>query len=329
MDPLSLLRNKVATLSSSRAYTGLLAAIKHFDIASGHLERGRSGADAYLFTDALLRIDRAFDAVVAELHSLIFTDEAPPNRTEASASRLIDSGALSKRAGELLASHLSSWRSLVDNDLQFAASEQDAYLAYLQAAALFGVLFDEIVQRQAYQSEKEKSEQRLETLGSAAGPQHPERSPNGTTLRHSLIQLLEAFARTLPEASNGAPAAPTEGQLMGRLRGFLETVLPASSLLVDPPLRSPSGVLRPSFIVARGDESVVLEVRREAEGREPSNRSFVTEKMMMYLLTSGVGCGVIAYLPDSAGELEVQEASFRLDGRNHATFTLEERQPGQ
>ncbi len=221
MDPLSLLRNKVATLSSSRAYTGLLAAIKHLDIASGHLERGRSGADGCLFTDALLRIDRAFDAVVAELHSLVFTDEAPPNRIEASASRLIDSGALSKRAGELLASYLSSWRNLVDNDLQFAASEQDAYLAYLQAAALFGVLFDEIVQRQAYQSEKEKSEQRLETLGSAGRPQHPERSPNGTTLRESLIQLLEAFARTLPEASNGAPAAPIEGQLMGRLRGFL------------------------------------------------------------------------------------------------------------
>jgi hypothetical protein len=317
--PLSLLREKVERLTASRAYTGLLAVMKQLDIAARHFQHGRADGQDYLHTDALLRLDRALLGALNEVYGLAGGGD-PTEAATGDIERFVLEGAgLPERSVALLGHHLRQWRPLLERDLQFAASEQDAYLAFLSALSVVGVLLDDLTRLEAYTSEKrravEREEQRVQ-----GGPDEIADGSNGEqALDVRIRNLLQVYVRTFTDPE-GAP--PTDDQLRGRLRGFLETVLPATSLMPEPPLRSPSGVLRPSFIIAEGDESVVLEVKRAASTTSASERSFVTEQMMMFLLTSGITSGIIALLPDAGGTFERSEASFGLDGRRHVITTL-------
>ena len=322
MDPLSLLREKVERLTASRAYTGLLAVLKQLDIAGRHYQNGRVDGQDYLHTDALLRLERALTGVLTEVYGLVSGREPAEAHREEVERFVIEDAGLPQRSVALLTQHLDQWRRALEHDLQFAASEQEAYLAFYSAASVVGVLLDDVIRLEAYTGEKRRAEAR-EDRRAEQGEGGPELDSDEApvTLDARLRHLLEAYARTFSEA-DGSGGAPTEDQLRGRLRGFLETVLPATSLLAEPPLRSPSGILRPSFIVAEGDESVVLEVKRAVDTESAFERSFVTEQMMMYLLTSGITRGIIALLPDGGGELSRSEATFGLDGRSHVIVTL-------
>lgn len=319
MDPLTLLREKVERLSASRAYTGLLAVLKQLDIAGRHFEGGRADGRDYLHTDALLRLERALTGALNEVYGLAGGGD-PAEAAAGEIERFVLQGAgLPERSVALLDHHLRQWRPLLERDLQFAASEQDAYLAFLSAMSVVGVLLDDLARVDAYTSEKLRAVAREEQRPEGEEPEVDGAGNGDQALDVRLRNLLGVYARTFSDPQ-GAP--PTDDQLRGRLRGFLETVLPATSLMPDPPLRSPSGVLRPSFIVAEGDESVVVEVKRAATSGSASERSFVTEQMMMFLLTSKIAHGIIALLPDAGGELESSEASFALDGRTHVITTL-------
>ena len=309
MDVLATIRKRIDELASTPSYTGLVAVSKHLEVADEHFDRASSGGGAHLYTDALLRCNRALMGLLREAHRLLEGDDLERHPFDIE-RHFRSGGGLGSPASERLENYLSTWRDPSLIDQQQVPGRQEAFLALLDLSALFSVVLDRIAEIQAYRLEKG----RIANL--------PTNGSDGAPLAERLVHLLMAFASSLPEP--GTPSS-SEPRLQGRLRGFLETVMPGTALMVDPPLKSPSGTLKPNFILAEGDESVVLEIRSVASDRGESlvrDRRRVTEQMMMHLLTSGIANGIAVLLPASSTELAVEDATVRLDGRVHTIATL-------
>lgn len=289
MDTLKIIREKIKTLSSIVPGNGLQAVVRHVEMAEAHFSRARTDRDDDLFTDVVYRNNHAFEGILREAYAIL-AQQDPKNKTAYEIEQyLADNNIFRPRIMELFKNYRMQWRNPSTHEYQLTFTEGEAFLSILSISSFVSILLDQMIEKAAFDIEKSSAERKAPEV--REGIQNFGAMPLLDRVSYSLA----AFAKEMRQHGPESPD-PTESQVRGMLRAFINSVMPEVTVEAEPVLQDDSGNLRPDFVLAQGSERIVLEVYRY--GRTSVKiRQRKQQQMLRYLKAAKLSSGIIFVYP--------------------------------
>jgi len=290
MDLLRLLKEKAKYFTISEEDTGVSSVVSHIEIAERHYENGKSGDD-YLFNDVIYRTNQAFEGALKEAYRIIAgkdPDKLTPHRIE---KYFTENDVLKERVLQLFTNYRTEWRNKSTHDYKLYFSEQEAFLGIVNISAFINILFDQMVEKRAYDREA-KELKRSQDVNSFAAEEYE-------SILDKVVNLLFLYSREVPAKVSGA-AIPriTEAELIGSLTAFLNNL--AEEISVFPEFfisrEQEKRQYRADFFLQQGEEKLIIEIKNPTYGLSRILNSG-TEQLLSYLTASRVTNGILFIPP--------------------------------
>lgn len=293
MNLVDSLRKQIDSLPPGEYKPGLEAVLLHLDTAFRHRQRGIDKGDDTAFTDAIYRSNQAFEGSIKEAYRVLAGMD-PGRTTPFKIETYFENNQVFReRVLKQFTNYRIEWRNPSTHDYKLDFDQSEALLAIVTVAAFSSMVLDQIAERISYLKTVEEVEaQRSST-------DIPRASAHGMSLQMSVAALLKEFSKTHTGAAVGG-GAQSESQVLGALRGFLDTR--------DPDLRVQSEYLlnkdkpfRADLFVTRGDERVIVEIKRRLH-RSTYHNSLA--QLEHYMLIGSISAGVLLFLQPDGAPLE-------------------------
>lgn len=295
MDLVDTLKKKIEVLDDGDYILGLRAVLRHIETAFRHLSRGQEIDDETAFTDAIYRTNQAFEGSIKEAYRVLAGQDPQKKRPFDIENYLEQTGIFRSRVLDQFSTYRTEWRNPSTHDYKLDFDESEAFLAIVSVSAFACLLLDQIGERISYvksQAEAESQKQILsQTLAASVN----------TDLLSRLISIFQQYCAKYV-ASTGAPTHHTEVQVVGALHGFLSSAAPDLVVLTEAKLDH-ERPLRADLLISLGDEKVVVELKRRMVKAYIRNAVAQVER---YMVLGGVESGIVLFLPDEPGELEIE-----------------------
>lgn len=248
MDTLDVIREKADRLVDTVSGGGLLAVVRHLEMAEQHFSNGRKSGDSDLFADVVFRANHACEGILRESYGVLTGKDSKGITTYKIEQYFIKNAVFKDRVMEVFQNYREKWRNPSTHDHVLTFSESEAFLAILNVTGLVALLMDEVDERLAFQ----RKQSSLEAVQS-----HLREQMNV----HADEPLVDRLDFLLGQYAHRA-SADLESELIGEVSAFLHTVAPKLEVLQEPVVGDASTSMRPDFIVGDGDEKIVLELKR-------------------------------------------------------------------
>lgn len=289
MDLLRLLKEKAKYFTTSEEDTGVLSVVSHIEIAERHYENGKSGDD-YLFNDVIYRTNQAFEGSLKEAYRIIAgkdPDRMTPHRIE---KYFIENDVLKERVLQLFTNYRTEWRNKSTHDYKLYFSEQEAFLGIVNISAFINILFDQMVEKRAYDREA-KELKKSQDINSFAAEEYE-------SLLDKVVKLLFLYSKEVPAKVSGATLPRiTEVELIGSLTAFINSLAKEISVFSEFLIsrEQERRQYRADFFLQQGEEKLIIEVKNPTHGIGRILNSG-TEQLLSYLTASRVPNGIL-YIP--------------------------------
>lgn len=294
MDLIAILKTKIAGIPQGDHSLGLKSVLGHIEAAYKHLLRGQSQEDETAFTDVIYRTNQAFEGSVKEAYRVLAGKDPAHERPYKIEQYLGDKKILRDRVLSQFTNYRTQWRNQSTHDYNLDFDENEALLAIVSVSAFAAVLIDQIAERLIQETAEAESKE-SETLKFNI-------SDAGTLADQSSLAFQE-FVRWHRENS-GRQVIETELQVVAGLSGFLSTVMADAQIEVEPTFKIGDRIARPDLMISRGDEKVIVEVKRSL-GSSVAERGML--QLEAYLGAAGSREGILFINPVSNDELVVSE----------------------
>ena len=296
MDLIATLRRKIEVLDDGDYIPGLKAVLLHVETAFRHLTRGQKSGDDTAFTDAIYRTNQAFEGSIKEAYRVLASQDPDRKRPFDIQNYLEEQNVFRSRVLRQLTTYRTEWRNPSAHDHKLDFDESESFLAIVSVSAFACLLLDQIAERLAFNKAQAEAEAQKATLSAnLAGAQK-------TDLLSRISDLLAQFSSS-HAPQTGPSGRETEVQVIGALHGYLASIAPDLSVQTGTKL-VPDRPFRADFIIAKGNDRVVIELKRRMVRH---NFQAAIAQVEHYLLVSGVKGGVLLFLPEQAGEVERME----------------------
>lgn len=294
MDLLKLIKEKAAAFSATDHFSGIESVIGHIEIAERHLNQGKKGDD-YLFNDVIYRTNQAFEGSLKEAYSVL-TGNKSEKKTPNDIEKYLESNNLLKaRVLALFSNYRREWRNKSTHDYKLYFSEQEAFLAIVNISAFFNILLDQMLEKVAYEQEKEKVKQ---------APLHTPKNYSKLEFTNQVSELLSKFSKELPEKAKGATQPRLfEREVVGMLSAYLNAADPQIEVQTEYsiPLGNSMRRMMADFVLKKGDQQLIIELkmpgmhvaRRRRDGRE---------QLFSYMAAANIENGILFIPPVSANQ---------------------------
>jgi hypothetical protein len=310
MDLLAEIRGKAEALAGHAALKSVQAVVRHVGIAERHLLRARTERDEDLFNDVIYRTNQAFEGILKAAYTVIASGDGSKLNPSQIEKFLAGSEALSARVLELFTNYRQKWRNPSTHEHELFFNEQEALLAIVSVSAFTLILLDQIIERVNHDREKEDLRRR-KGKGLIRIESYQE-----MPLHVQVLSLLRLFTEELAAGSRD-PSQHTEVEIIGKLSGFLDSYDPTINRVREPLL---NGNHRPDFLLSRGNERVILEVKRPSVN--PRTLALGRNQLLQYLEVSKLRHGIL-YIPPALGErLRMTDESTTVENREVSLFLL-------
>lgn len=290
MDLVDTLRSKIAALDDGDHISGLKATLGHIEVAFRHLARGQHDGDDTAFTDAIYRTNQAFEGGIKEAYRVL-TGKDPHKKTPYQIEEYLEKNDVFRgRVLNQFSNYRTEWRNPSTHDYKLYFDESEAFLAIVSVSAFACLLSDQIAAKKAFEASK-----------AAADSQHnlSSKQAKNDTLYGLASTVIQEFASTTP--AKFVSGAMTEYILIGSLHGAFASAMPDIEVVLDTKL-SPDSNYRADMILSRGDEKLLLELKRFSKHRGLTAGRDQVEK---YLEVSGISQALLVFMPDMPEEIEV------------------------
>jgi hypothetical protein len=305
MDLVDTLRKKIDSLEDGAHVPGLKAVLLHLETAFRHLSRGQDSDDDTAFTDAIYRTNQAFEGSIKEAYRVLADQDPAKKRPYDIENYLEHSNVFRSRVLSQLTTYRTEWRNPSAHDYKLDFDESEAFLAIVSVSAFACLLLDEIAERLAFKKSRAEAEaQRVVLAARLEGAQQAD-------LLVRVAELLTQFC-SLHVTPSTVSARQSEVQVIGALHGFLSST--AAELQVQTEVKlDAQRFFRADLLIARGDDRVVVELKRVFTGKNYENAIAQVEQ---YLRISGIKSGVLLFLPEAPSEMDKVELKIGgIDGR--------------
>ena len=305
MDLLKLLKDKAEHFSVSEEDRGVSSVVSHIGIAEKHYENGRSGDD-YLFNDVIYRSNQAFEGALKEAYRII-TGDNPNKITPYKIEKYFeDNSVLKERVLQLFTNYRTEWRNKSTHDYKLYFSEQEAFLAIVNISAFINILFDQMLEKRAY--DKESEEIKNNPMSSSV--------VNATSsLNERVVELLLKYSKEVPNKMIGT-AIPriTEAELMGSFSAYLNGFANDIEVFSEYAISMGAQRYRADFFLKKSEEELIIEFKNPIRNISESLNGG-TQQLFTYLIATGVQNGVL-YIPPlhESQEMEVIELKTETKG---------------
>lgn len=287
MDLLVEIRGKSGALIGHPVLKSVQAVLRHVGIAERYLLRARSERDEDLYNDVIYRTNQAFEGVLKAAYTVLTTNSSAKLSPHQIEQHLLDTQVLSSRVLDLFRNYRQHWRNPSTHEHELFFNEQEALLAIVSVSAFVAVLLDQIIEKINYDREQQSLQTRTEDLQNVVS--------QGLPLHLEVVNLIIRFSGDLL-ASTPDPSQLREIELIGRLSGFIESFDPTIKSVREPLLDDQA---RPDLLLTRGDEQVVLEVKRP--GFNSRALAIGRDQLYRYLEAGKLRHGIL-YIPPVATE---------------------------
>ncbi len=256
MDMLFEIKRKVSEALPADFFPGIYEVINHLQMAEHYWQEAKGSIEEYLFTDAVLRANHAFEAALGEAYKLL-CNEDPKELTAKQLYKYLDEKNIFKdKEAQTFHRYLKDWEIPSEKDEQLFYSEQEAMLAILNVSAFFLILVEQIIEIASYEKAKyfigwdkaERIRQEIERYGE-------------NFLLDKIVALLRLFSADLfyiEEREN----LPAEYEMLGYLRGFLEISVPEFQVEIDKRIELGSSHTHIDMLITHNNESILIETKR-------------------------------------------------------------------
>lgn len=291
MDLIATLQKKIEILDDGEYIPGLKAVLLHIETAFRHLSRGQDTDDDTAFTDAIYRTNQAFEGSIKEAYRVLAGQDPAKKRPFDIENYLEKNHTFRSRVLNQLTTYRTEWRNPSAHDYKLDFDESESFLAIVSVSAFACLLLDQIAERLAFN--KAKSEANSNKLEVTA---QPVQGTSQDLLLEVGTLLAQYCAVHLPTSNSSGKM--NEVQFIGSLHGFLEYIAPELTILTEA-LIEPKRRLRADILISRGEEKVVVELKRH--GRSLQNAIVQVET---YLSASGITNGILLFFPDTQSEMK-------------------------
>ena len=299
MDLLAELRDKLEGLQDDPVAEGFKAALRHIEVAERHLTRARTG-DADACNDVIYRANQAFEGVLKEAYSVITDSDGGKRSPHEIEQYFTKEKKLPKRVMTLFTNYRHDWRNPSTHDHRLVFRDDECVLAIVSVSAFALVLLDQIVETVNFRRQREKTKTEREILVGELG----------TVAGAPLIEGVASLLRTFGEAEDTSHLVRTEAELIGRICGFIVGIAPDLRVTPDEEL---SDGQRVDLVIRRGDDAVVVEVRRGARSTRLLEGGLA--QLNRYLSVGKIDGGVLYVAPYDNSLRLVAEPLPRATGR--------------
>ena len=295
MDLLKLVKSKSEAFSDTNSYLGLQSVMSHIGIAERHLKNGKNGDD-YFFTDVIYRTNQAFEGALKEAYAVL-SGKDPEKKSPYQIEEYLErKDLLEERVLSLFSNYRVNWRNKSTHDYKLYFSEQEAFLAIVNIYAFFNILLDQMLEKLAYESEKEK-------LGNVSKIISDEYLKN--SFIDQVVELLTKFAIELPPKTFSEAPHLYERELIGMLAAFLNVADPHLDVVTEFALPMGSGrVGRIDMRISRDNQIVVVELKLPSVNISLRRKQGV-EQLFAYMAASNVDKGIL-FIPPSSAQQEMR-----------------------
>lgn len=312
MDLLSEIQNKADNLGGHPSQVGIKAAIKHVEIAERWFIRGRSEQDENMFNDVIYRTNQAFEGMLKEAYKILTNDNNTLSTYQIE-QHLLQRNIFTPRVLELFKNYRQEWRNPSTHEHSLFFNEHEALLAIVRVSAFTAILLDQIIEKVIFHREKEKISRNIDILS----------LDNFYKVDYSLTEIilktLEYFAMGfMQQDMNIDITSLREVEILGVLSAYFESLIPSVTIQREPILAKDTH-LRPDFILQRGDERVLLEVKHPGFRNIDQGKSQVKK----YLSASNINQGIL-YIPPNNKNQKMTTAidEFYIEKRKVLMFIV-------
>ena len=315
MNLLKLLKEKADYFTTSDEDRGIANVVSHIEVAERHYTKGKAGED-FLFNDVIYRSNQAFEGALKEAHRIIYGKDKSKVKIFDIESDFEKDNVLKDRVLELFRNYRQKWRNESTHNYQLYFSEQEAFLAIVNISAFVNILFDEMLEKRAFNKEVSEIE---------AGKTIDFEFKKEYSLLEKSIFLLENFSLQVPEKTRGV-AVPkiSEAELRGYLLAYIQNSAPSIKVY-------PDYVITTSAIKHRMYVDLLLEDNREkliieikSATKNTTGTVFNgTDQLLSYMVASNIKQGIL-YIPTlrDTEKLEMTEVTRQIGDKEYKVIQL-------
>lgn len=303
------IKQKVAEVLPPDFFPGIYTVINHLQMAEHYWQEANGSIEEYLFTDAVLRANHAFEASLGEAYKLVCGKDPDGMSVKDIYKYLDDQNIFKDKEAQTFHRYLEDWEIPAERDEQLFFSEQEAMLAIMNVSAFFLILVEQIIEIASYEKAKyflgwdrtEKIHKELERYGDKF-------------FLDQLVTLLQLFAADLFYIEE-RESAPSEYEMLGYLRGFLEIATPEIEVEIDKRIKIGSSHTQLDMLIHHKDETVLVETKRSNQIRGSIfDIDNAVQQISGYMTATGINKAVLFYLPIlGSSDLATREIDLDVD----------------
>ena len=300
MDTLEYLRNKAERLSILLPKSGILAVLRHIEIAEQHFERGREGGESDLFSDVIYRANQAFEGSLRESY-LIFADKDPSKkRAYDIESFFTDNKIFKDRVTDLFTNYRKKWRNPSTHDHLATFAESEAFLSLLSVTSFAGVLIDQMIEHLTFEHEKTRLAKHSDKIKQALDKHSNEPFVDRLTVTLQNFVSQEIFNNVQSEV-----------ELAANLNAYLSSILSTIETVHEPLINDSQGKMRPDFVITEGNCKAVIELKRFRVWNDKMVQS-ANDQVRRYMNAIDAEVGIILFVPSSGSNETTKTKGFTI-----------------
>ena len=302
MDLLKSIKQKSEYFADTEEDQGVSSVVSHIEIAERHYQSAKTGND-YLYNDVIYRCNQAFEGSLKEAYRII-TGKDPNKITPHKIEKHFEQNSvLKERVLTLFKNYRTEWRNKSTHDYKLYFFEQEALLAIVSISAFINILFDQMIEKRAYDKE---------TTEIASG--NVKRVPvyQNSNLLDSAIELLKGFSEVIPgKVSGTALGRITESEINGSLAAYVNEFGGDIRLYPEYPINLKGSDRRywADFLLERSDEKLLIEVKNYRKVSK-NHLSDGSDQLSAYMAESGIETGVL-YIPPASHDFVMEEKHIK------------------
>jgi hypothetical protein len=302
LDLLKLLKGKAEHFSVSEEDRGVSSVVNHIGVAEKHFENGKLGDD-YLFNDVVYRSNQAFEGALKEAYRII-TGNNPDNITPYKIEKYFEENAVLKdRVLKLFTNYRTEWRNKSTHDYRLYFSEQEAFLAIVSISAFINILFDQMLEKRAYDKESEELKN---------NPASKSAVNINLSIDERVVDLLLKYSKEVPGKMIGSVLPRiTEVELIGSFYAYLNSLANDIKVSSEYVIKSGPRRLIADFFLQKDAEKLIIEFKNPIQKISESLNGG-TQQLFTYLIASGVECGIL-YIPPTSEDQEMEVITLPIE----------------
>lgn len=287
MDTLEYLRNKAERLSVLLPKSGILAVLRHIEIAEQHFNRGREEGESDLFSDVIYRANQAFEGSLRESYSILAGKDPIKKRAYDLEAYFSDNKIFHDRVTDLFTNYRQKWRNPSTHDHLATFSESEAFLSLLSVTSFAGVLIDQMIEHLTFEYEKTRLAKHADKL-----KQELEKHSKEPFVDRLTIALQNFISQ--PTIKN----VHSEVELAANLNAYLASILTSIETCQEPLLKDNQGEMRPDFAITEGNSKAVIELKRFRVWNDKIVQS-AKDQVRRYMNAMDAKVGIILFVPSA------------------------------